>query len=74
MHLLAFVLGPLEIVIIVVIAFLLFGRRLPELAKGVGRSIVEFKKGLKEADTEINKPADEPANKTPMPPASPSQN
>jgi sec-independent protein translocase protein TatA len=74
LDLLAWVPGPWEIVIILVVALLLFGRKLPELGKSLGKSIVEFKKGLKEAETEVNKPADEPANKAPTPPASPSQN
>lgn len=41
--------GPLEIGLIVVVVVLLFGaKKLPELAKGVGQSIKEFKKGAKE--------------------------
>lgn len=41
--------GPLEIVIILVVAVLIFGRRLPEIARGMGKSVSEFKKGIKEA-------------------------
>ncbi len=47
-------LGAPEILILVVVVFLLFfgGKKLPELAKGLGRSAKEFKKGLSDADEE----------------------
>ncbi|UCG59158.1 MAG: twin-arginine translocase TatA/TatE family subunit [Phycisphaerales bacterium] len=41
--------GPLELIIILVVAVLLFGRRLPEIARGLGKSLTEFKKGVNEA-------------------------
>ena len=39
-------LGWGEILVIGVIAVLLFGRRLPDMAKYLGKSVVEFKKGM----------------------------
>ncbi len=43
--------GPLEIGLIVVVVVLLFGaKKLPELAKGMGQSVKEFKKGIKDDD------------------------
>ena len=43
--------GPWQIVLIVVIVLLLFGgRKIPELMKGLGQGINEFKKASKEVD------------------------
>ena len=48
-------LGMTELVIILVIAVLLFGgRKIPEVAKGLGEGIKNFKKALKTDDD--NKP------------------
>ena len=41
--------GGMEWVIILVIMLLIFGKRLPELARSVGKSMTEFKKGINEA-------------------------
>ncbi len=45
--------GPLEIAAILVIGLLLFGRRLPEVGRNVGRSIIEFKRGLRDVSNEL---------------------
>ena len=42
-----------EWIIILVVAVLIFGRRLPEIARGIGKSLTEFKKGVKEAQNEV---------------------
>jgi sec-independent protein translocase protein TatA len=46
--------GTPEMLIIGVIAVLLFGRRLPQLAKNLGKGVTEFKKGLRGIESEID--------------------
>ena len=43
-----------EWLVILMIALLIWGRRLPDVARGLGRSLSEFKKGVKEADNAKN--------------------
>jgi len=45
--------GPWQIVLIVLVLLLLFGgRKIPELMKGLGQGMKEFKKATKEDKTE----------------------
>ena len=49
-----FGLGPTELFIVLLIIFLLFGaKRIPEIARGIGKGIVEFKKATREGEQEI---------------------
>ena len=52
--------GSWEIFIVLLIVLLLFGgKKLPEIAKGLGKGIQEFKKASKEVTDEINKTTEE---------------
>ena len=45
--------GMPELIIVLVIAFLLFGaKRLPEIGKSVGKTILEFKKAMKKISSD----------------------
>lgn len=63
--------GPLEIGILLLVGLLLFGRRLPEVGRGLGRSITEFKRGLKDVTEDVDETATEvrKLDETPAPPA-----
>jgi len=45
--------GPWEMMVIGLIALLLFGKRLPEVARSLGKGFVEFKKGVKGIEDEV---------------------
>ena len=63
-----FNLGGGEIILILALILILFGaRKLPELAKGLGQGIKEFKKATREVTDEINASVDE-SHYTPPPP------
>jgi sec-independent protein translocase protein TatA len=50
--------GPWELIIIGAVALVLFGKRLPEVGRSLGRGIVEFKKGLKGLEEEVGEAGD----------------
>ena len=48
--------GPMELIIVLVVILLLFGaKRIPELARGLGSGVREFKAGTKEGQLEDKK-------------------
>ena len=54
--------GPWQILLVLAIILILFGgKKLPELAHSLGKSLGEFKKGKEEGDKEITKQDEKPA-------------
>jgi len=47
-------LGPTEMIVLLIIGVLLFGRKLPEVGRYLGKGIIEFKKGIKGLEDEID--------------------
>lgn len=53
-NVLLFALGAPEIVLIALVVLLLFGgKKIPELMKGIGKGVSNFKRGLKDVEDEI---------------------
>jgi sec-independent protein translocase protein TatA len=50
----AFMPGPGDMVIIAVVAVMLFGKNLPQVARQAGRAISELKKGMAGLQSELN--------------------
>lgn len=51
-------LGPIgwqEMIILGILGILIFGKRLPEVGKSLGKGIVEFKKGLQGIEDDVEK-------------------
>lgn len=61
--------GPLEILIVGVIALIVFGpKRLPELARSVGRALAEFRRQATEIRSEFTTGLDDDDNDEDEPP------
>ncbi|HEX4144285.1 MAG TPA: twin-arginine translocase TatA/TatE family subunit [Pirellulales bacterium] len=50
-----FGLGPMEVMIVGVVAVLLFGNRLPEVGRSLGKGLIEFKKGMRDEPNDDKK-------------------
>ena len=48
-----FGIGTTEMIVFGIIAVILFGGRLPSVARSLGKSIVEFKKGMSDLENEV---------------------
>ena len=55
-----FGLSPHELLIVGGIAVLLFGKRLPEVGRSLGKSIVEFKKGIRGIEDDVDVASSKP--------------
>ena len=71
--------GGFEWIVILIVALLLFGKRLPEVMRGLGGSVKEFKKGMDEGNPQPPAPAPGPpvdgaVNRDQDPPSPPPQN
>jgi TatA/E family protein of Tat protein translocase len=51
-----FGLGTAEIVVLLVVALLLFGNKLPDMARWLGKTVVEFKKETDNLTQEFRSP------------------
>jgi sec-independent protein translocase protein TatA len=49
-----FGLGYQEMIVVAILGVLLFGKRLPEVGRSLGKGIVEFKKGLRGIEDELH--------------------
>ena len=49
--------GPMEMMMLMGLGVLLFGKRLPEVGRSLGRGIVEFKKGLNGVGDDFDSPS-----------------
>ena len=49
----AFGLGWSEVLIVLAIALVLFGNKLPQLARSLGKSLTEFKRGVSEIQDDL---------------------
>ena len=50
---LAFLSSPMEWGVVLVVALLLFGKRLPDVMRSMGQGIVEFKRGIRGVEDDI---------------------
>ena len=57
--------GTWEILLIFLVILLMFGaKRIPEIARGIGKGVTEFKKGINDIQDEIETGTDRPQDPT----------
>ena len=61
-----FNLNGIEILFLLGLGLLLFGRKLPDVGRYLGRSMIEFKKGMKGLEDDVESTGTMPANPMPM--------
>src|SRR2546423_11526591 len=60
-----------ELLVLAAFGLLLFGKRLPEVGRNLGKGIIEFKKGLKSVEEDIDTASDQPSTPTSVSPPPP---
>jgi len=65
-------LNPMELMVVLGLAVLLFGKRLPEVGRTLGKGIVEFKKGIRGLEEEFRYDEHAVRNVNPEPASVPS--
>jgi sec-independent protein translocase protein TatA len=55
--------GGIEWIVILIVALLIFGKRLPEVMRSMGKGIVEFKKGVKGVEDDVEEAMDKDPEK-----------
>lgn len=61
-------LGPMEIAIVGGVMLLMFGNRLPSVMRSLGKSVVEFKKGVAGIEDDLDQAVTADTAKKPVPP------
>lgn len=62
-----FNLGPTEIIMVCAVGILIFGHKLPSVARSLGKSVISFRDGLKgieddiDSSTRVSMPAEKPS-------------
>src|SRR5256885_14922590 len=60
-----------ELLVLAAFGLLLFGKRLPEVGRNLGKGIIEFKKGLKSVEEDIETSSDHPSTQSTVSPPPP---
>jgi len=59
--------GMPELIVLAVLGLLFFGKRLPEVGRSLGKGIVEFKRGLKGIEEEVEQSSDQSMHRAALP-------
>lgn len=65
--------GFVGTIVILIVALLIFGKRLPDVARSLGKGIVEFKKGVRGIEDDVDQSVHSSQYHQPSQPAPPPQ-